>query len=118
MRIQIPKTTEQPGEASPAVTVPADSVREAEERATKSMQARVRLPGFRKGKAPVAEAKKRFAEDIRQPAFEELVRESWRAALAQEQIKPNADPHIHNLNCTDGAPVTFGLHVEGRPSIE
>ena len=117
MTIQITKTHEQPGEASLAVTVPADSVREAEERATKSMQARVRLPGFRKGKAPVAVVKKRFAEDIRQSAFEELVRESWRAALAQEQIKPIADPHIHNLKWTDGAPVTFEFHVEVRPEI-
>jgi len=117
MTIQITKTNEQPGEASLAVTVPADSVREAEERATKAWQARVRLPGFRKGKAPVAVVRKRYAEDIRQAAFEELVRESWRTALAQEQIKPIADPHIHNLKWTDGAPVTFEFHVEVRPEI-
>src|SRR5205809_6067531 len=117
MTIQITKTHEQPGEASLAVTVPADSVREAEDRATKAWQARVRLPGFRKGKAPVAVVRKRYAEDIRQAAFEELVRESWRTALAQEQIKPIADPHIHNLKWTDGAPVTFEFHVEVRPEI-
>ena len=117
MTIQITKTHEQPGEASLAVTVPADSVREAEDRATKAWQARVRLPGFRKGKAPVAVVRKRYAEDIRQAAFEELVRESWRTALAQEQIKPIADPHIHNLKWTDGAPVTFEFHVEVRPEL-
>src|SRR5881396_663202 len=105
------------GEASLAVTVPADSVREAEDRATKAWQARVRLPGFRKGKAPVAVVRKRYAEDIRQAAFEELVRESWRAALAQEQLKPIADPHIHNLKWQEGAPVTFEFHVELRPEI-
>src|SRR5256885_6171834 len=117
MTIQITKTHEQPGEASLAVTVPADSVREAEERATKTWQARVRLPGFRKGKAPVAVVRKRFAEDIRQAAFEELVRESWRTALAQEQLKPIADPHIHNLKLPEGAPLTFEFHVELRPEI-
>src|SRR6266568_5428905 len=118
MTIQITKTNEQPGEASLAVTVPADSVREAEERATKAWQARVRLPGFRKGKAPVAVVRKRFAEDIRQAAFEELVRESWRAALAQEQIKPIADPHIHNLKWQEGAPVTFEFHVDLKPELK
>src|SRR2546427_3749873 len=117
MTIQITKTHEQPGEASLAVTVPTDSVREAEERATKTWQARVRLPGFRKGKAPVAVVRKRFAEDIRQAAFEELVRESWRTALAQEQLQPIADPHIHNLKWQEGAPVTFEFHVELRPEI-
>ncbi len=120
MTIQITKTNEQPGEASLAVTVPADSVREAEERATKAWQARVRLPGFRKGKAPVAVVRKRYAEDIRQAAFEELVRESWRAALAQEQIKPIADPHIHNLkwDAGEGTPVTFEFHVEVKPDVK
>src|SRR2546422_1693016 len=117
MTIQITKTHEQPGEASLAVTVPTDSVREAEERATKTWQARVRLPGFRKGKARVAVVRKRFAEAIRQAAFEELVRESWRTALAQEQLKPIADPHIHNLKWQEGAPVTFEFHVELRPEI-
>src|SRR5438034_9547433 len=118
MTIQITKTHEQPGEASLAVTVPTDSVREAEERATKAWQARVRLPGFRKGKAPVAVVRKRFAEDIRQAAFEELVRESWRTALAQEQLKPIADPHIHNLKWQEGAPVTFEFHVELKPDLK
>src|SRR2546422_5182099 len=117
MTIQITKTHEQPGEAPLAVPVPADSVREAEERAIKSMQARVRLPGFRKGKAPVAVVRKRFAEDIRQAAFEELGRETWRTALAQEQLKPIADPHIHNLKWQEGAPVTFEFHAELRPEI-
>src|SRR5256885_9681504 len=117
MPIKTPKPQRQRGEAPAPVAGAADSVREAEERATKSMQARVGLPGFRKGKAPVAVVKKRFAEDIRQSAFEELVRESWRTALAQEQIKPIADPHIHNLKWTDGAPVTFEFHVEVRPEI-
>src|SRR3989442_13245692 len=114
MTIQITKTHEQPGEASLAVTVPTDSVREAEERATKAWQARVRLPGFRKGKAPVAGVRKRYAEDIRQAAFEELVRESWRTALAQGQTKPIADPHIPNLNRTHGPPVPFDGHGEVR----
>src|SRR6266566_2050277 len=86
--ILIKKTAEEPGAASLAVTVPAEHVREAEERATTAYQRRVRLPGFRKGKAPTAIVKKQFAEDIRQQVLEELIRESWRAALAQEAPKP------------------------------
>src|SRR3989449_9479008 len=36
--------------------------------------------------------KRQFAEDIRQQTLEELIRESWKAALAQEALKPIADP--------------------------
>ena len=120
--ILIKKTAEEPGAASLAVTVPAEHVREAEERATTAYQRRARLPGFRKGKAPTAIVRKQFAEDIRQQALEDLIRESWRAALAQEALKPIADPHIHNLKWPGGtetdAPVTFEFHVEVKPDLK
>jgi len=115
--ILIKKTAEEPGAASLAVTVPVEQVREAEERATTAYQQRARLPGFRKGKAPAALVKKQFADDIRQQTLEQLIRESWKAALAQEALKPVADPHIHNLKWDAGAPVTFEFHVELKPEL-
>src|SRR6059036_1672497 len=117
--IQIKKTGEEPGAASLAVTVPVEQVQEAEARATSAYQRRARLPGFRKGKAPAALVKRQFADDIRQQTLEELIRESWKAALAQEALKPIADPHIHNLkwDASAGGPVTFEFHVELKPEI-
>lgn len=115
--IQITKTHAEPGETSLAVTVATESVKAAEERATRVYQQRARLPGFRQGKAPAAVVRKKFAEDIRQQALQELVQESWRAAVEQEQLKPIADPHIHNLKWEEGSPVTFELHVEVKPDL-
>src|SRR3989440_279263 len=117
--IQVRKTAEEPGATSLAVTVPLEQVQEAEARATSAYQRRARLPGFRKGKAPAALVKKQFAEDIRQQTVEDLIRESWKAALAQEALKPVADPHIHNLKWDAGAggPVTFEFHVEVKPEL-
>src|SRR6059036_1803110 len=117
--IQIKKTGEEPGAASLAVTVPVEQVQEAEARATTAYQRRARLPGFRKGKAPAALVKRQFADDIRQQTLEELIRESWKAALAQEALQPIADPHIHNLKWDAGAggPVTFEFHVEVKPEL-
>src|SRR2546427_1442177 len=116
--ILIKKTAEEPGAASLAVTVPVEQVREAEDRATSAYQRRARLPGFRKGKAPAAIVKRHFADDIRQEALQELIRESWKVAVEQESLKPIADPHIHNLKWDVGAPVTFEFHVEVKPDID
>src|SRR5712671_5695336 len=116
--IQIKKTSEEPGSAMLAITVPPEHVKQAGERATTDYQRRARLPGFRRGKAPVAIVKKQFADDIRQQVLGELVRESWTAALAQEALKPIADPHIHNLKWEAGAPVTFEFHVELKPDVK
>src|SRR5689334_23977239 len=116
--IQIKKTGEEPGAASLAVTVPVEQVQEAEARATTAYQQRARLPGFRKGKAPAALVKRQFADDIRQQTLQELIRQSWKAAVAQESLKPIADPHIHNLKWDAGAPVTFEFHVEVKPDLK
>lgn len=118
--ILIKKTAEEPGAASLTVTVPVEEVRAAEERAASSYQQRARLPGFRRGKAPTALIKKQFADDIRQQALQEMIRDSWKAALAQEgtALKPVADPHVHNLKWDAGAPLTFEFHVEVRPDLK
>src|SRR3989440_11311657 len=116
--ILVKKTRVEPGEASLEVTIPPDNVKAAEERATKVYQQRARLPGFRQGKAPTAVVRKKFADDIRQETLRELVQESWRVAQKQEELKPIADPHIHNLKWEDGAPVTFEVHVEVKPDLK
>ena len=116
--ILVRKTRAEPGEASLEVTIPPDNVKAAEDRATKVYQQRARLPGFRQGKAPAAVVRKKFADDIRQETLRELVQESWRVAQKQEELKPIADPHIHNLKWEEGAPVTFEFHVELKPELK
>src|SRR5437879_4083144 len=112
--IQVKKTGEEPGAASLAVTVPPEHVRQAEERATADYQRRARLPGFRRGKAPAAIVKKQFADDIRQQALQELIRESWTVALEQEKLKPIADPHVHNLKWEVGGGSAGHVRVPRR----
>jgi trigger factor len=116
--ILVKKTRAEPGEASLEVTIPPDNVKAAEDRATKVYQQRARLPGFRQGKVPAAVVRKKFADDIRQETLRELVQESWRVAQKQEELKPIADPHIHNLKWEEGAPVTFEFHVELKPDLK
>ena len=118
MSISITKTAEEPGEAQLAVVVPPENVREAEERAARAYQTRAKLPGFRKGKAPPALVKKHFAADIREQALQDLLRESWKAAMEQEKLRAVADPHVHNLKWNEGSAVTFELHVETKPEIK
>jgi trigger factor len=116
--ILVRKTKVEPGEASLEVSIPPENVKAAEDRATKFYQQRARLPGFRQGKVPAAVVKKKFADDIRQETLRELVQESWRVAQKQEELKPIADPHIHNLKWEAGAPVTFEFHVELKPELK
>lgn len=99
------------------VSVPADDVRVAEQSAAQQYATKVRLPGFRPGKAPAAMVRKRFGDAIRQQAIETLVQEAAKQALEREQLKPAAQPHVHDVKFAEGQPLTFELHLEVRPEI-
>jgi len=115
--IQITKAREAPGEASFKVEVAPDRVNLAETKAAQDIARRVRLPGFRKGKAPVAVVRKKYADAIREQVLREVITESWKATLDREQLEPIADPHVHALKFEVGNPLTFELHVELKPAI-
>lgn len=100
-----------------AVSVPAERVRAAEERATAWYGKRARLPGFRKGRIPETVVRRRFGDAIRQSVIEELLRETWERAREREALKPIGDPQVRNLKFEDGAPLTFELSVDVKPEI-
>ena len=74
------------------ISVPVEDVRDAEEKAARRYATRVRLPGFRPGKAPAAMIKKRFADAIRQETVESLVQEAYKQVLEKEQFKLASQP--------------------------
>jgi trigger factor len=88
--IQISKVKEEPGETSLRVEVPVDRVEAAERKAATYWAKRVRMPGFRKGKAPLDVVRKKYRDAIRESVLQDLVTDSWRAAVDQEDLKPGA----------------------------
>jgi trigger factor len=100
------------------VSIPAEAVRDAEQKAARRYASTVRLPGFRPGKAPATVVRKKFGEAIRQEALETLVREAYQEFIEKESIKVAAQPHVHDLKFEEGKPLTFELHLEIRPTID
>lgn len=115
--ITVVKTAEDPASRVLQVTVPVDRVQEAEVRAVRQYARRVRLPGFRPGKAPEAVVRKRLAEEIKQAVLQEIIREGWDVAKEAESLKPITDPSVRNLRFEDGQPVEFELFVEVKPEL-
>ncbi len=115
--ITIQKTSGDAASRALQVTVPAERVRQAEDRAVQLVSRRVRLPGFRTGHAPAAIVRKRFHEAIRQTVLDEVIRESWDQARETESLKPIADPSVRNVKFEEGGPIEFELLVEVRPEI-
>jgi len=99
------------------VTVSVERVKDAEARAVRSYAKRVRLPGFRQGKAPEAVVRKRLHEEIRQYVLEDVIRAGWEEARTSRELKPLGDPSIRNVRFEEGQPLEFELFVEVRPEI-
>jgi trigger factor len=100
------------------VSVPVETVRDAEEKAARRYASSVRLPGFRPGKAPAAMVRKKFADAIRQEVVESLVRDAYKEIIEKQDLKVASQPHVHDLTFEEGKPLTFELHFELRPTIE
>lgn len=115
--ITIQNTSGDAASKSLQVTVPAERVRLAEDRAVQQVARRVRLPGFRAGHAPATIVRKKFHDAIRQTVLDEVIRESWDQARESESLKPVADPSVRNVKFEDGGPIEFELHVEVRPEV-
>ena len=100
------------------VEVPADMVRQAEEKAVRRYASSARLPGFRPGKAPPAMIRQRFGDAIRQEAVESLIQEAYKQVVGDTEVKLAAQPHVHDVKFSEGQPLTFELHLEVQPKVE
>jgi trigger factor len=100
------------------VSVPVETVKDAEDKAARRYASSVRLPGFRPGKAPAQMVRKKFAEAIRQEALEAIVRDAYKEVVESQDIKIASQPHVHDLKFEEGKPLTFEIHFEVRPTLE
>ncbi|HET7042366.1 MAG TPA: trigger factor [Gemmatimonadales bacterium] len=99
------------------VTIPAERVKAAEAGAVAKYAKSARLPGFRKGKAPEALVRRKYAEAIRQTVLEEVVQASWEQAREAEKLRPVGQPHIHDLKWSEADIIEFELHVDVHPEL-
>jgi trigger factor len=101
--------------------VPPKDVERAANRAARAMAREMRLPGFRKGKAPPALVIQRLGFG---PVLAEAVREAlpewYEAALLDAAVTPIGDPDIEMGETPDeeGEPLTFSFEVGVRPVAE
>lgn len=100
------------------ITVPVVEVDKETERVVAEIQKKVKLPGFRPGKAPVGLVKQRFAGDIRQDVLEKIVPRFFRAAAEKENLQVVGQPSVSDVHFHAGEPLTFKAEFEVAPTFE
>ncbi|MDX1385902.1 MAG: trigger factor, partial [Thermoanaerobaculia bacterium] len=100
------------------IEVPAPAVQAELQRVTEEYRRQARLPGFRKGKVPLAVVRKRFEKDIRQEVIDRLVPRFWRQAEAESELEALLPPTLAEVEFDFESSLVFDAVVEVRPRVE
>jgi len=100
------------------IEVPAEEVEARTDQVARTLQRRVVLPGFRKGKVPIDRVRSEFAAHIEQEFLENFIPEATGRALREAGLSPVVPPTVTNLHFTPGQPLTFDAIVDVAPQVE
>jgi trigger factor len=100
------------------VEIPVEDVTSETGRVVEDLQKRVRLPGFRPGKAPASLILKNYAEDVRQKVLEKLIPQALQKEFDAQNLRVVGSPNVTDVHFHDGAAVHFKAEFEVYPEFE
>ncbi|WP_062810528.1 trigger factor [Alcanivorax sp. NBRC 102028] len=100
------------------VGVPAEKVDVAVEGKLQEAQKTIRLDGFRPGKVPMREVKRRFGGAVRNEVLADVMREAFIEAVEQEKLQPAGMPGFEATTNEAGKDLEFVATFEVYPQVE
>ena len=101
------------------LTVPPDRVRGELDKAYKQLSRKVRLRGFRPGKAPRRVLEARFGPQIEADVAQELIQVGWRHVLDGGDVQPVSQPNLADSGSVKSKTgFQFTIMVDVRPELE
>jgi len=99
------------------IEVPEEIVTKELESAYSDLNHRVRIPGFRPGKAPRALLEKRYSASVEEDVIRKLVPDYYKRAIQETGLRPVELPAIEKVELKKNAPLLFTAMVEITPPI-
>ena len=99
------------------IEVPANKVTTAFDRAYRALQKEANLKGFRKGKAPMDVIKSTYSEKVKGDVVQNLVSESYIAALQEHELNPISQPQVDFTFIEENKDFSFTATIEVRPEV-
>jgi trigger factor len=100
------------------VELPADRIEKEVENRLKSVGRTAKIKGFRPGKIPANVVRQRYGVQVRQEVLTDLMGQSYRDAVAQENLSPVARPKIEPVVSKDGKGFAFVATFEILPEVK
>jgi trigger factor len=104
------------------IEIEAAEVRAEYDRVSQTYAAQASVPGFRKGRAPVAVVRTRFKNEIRGEVVQNLIPRAINEAINERGLNVLGEPEIHlepgeGLEKMGDAPIEVHAHVEVMPEV-
>ncbi len=115
MQVSVEKTSELSRKMT--VIVPETVVQEKMAERLKTLARQVKIDGFRPGKVPQHVVNKMYGDKIRGEVAGDLIQSSYYDALRDQELKPAGQPHIHELDETEGFKYTAEFEVYPEISL-
>jgi len=100
------------------IEVPKETVDEEFEAAYRKYKNEAKIPGFRKGKAPLEMVKRRFKDAIQKDVLETLVPRTYEDALSETDLSPISMPEVKEIDFEEGKPLKFKAEIEVKPEVD
>jgi len=100
------------------IIVPAAEITEKVEVKLKQAAGQARIKGFRPGKVPVREVRRRFGQGILQEVSGEVMQQSFSDAVEQQSLRPAGMPEIDDVVIETGKDLAFSALIEVFPEIK
>jgi trigger factor len=100
------------------VEIPPDVVDAEIDRLAKDYSKKVRIPGFRPGKAPARVVKQRFKDQILHDVAHDLIPRAVEDALREGGVEAVDTPDVRDVNLEEGRPLTFTASFDTVPSFD
>ena len=117
MKIEVENVS--PVERKVTIEVDPDRVAQELEQAYVGLGRRVKLRGFRPGKAPRKVLERNFRAEVESEVAEKIVQATFAEAVRVEDIDVVAPPHVSiSEGVAEGKPLRYTARVEVKPKIE
>ncbi|MBA2650062.1 MAG: trigger factor [Legionella sp.] len=100
------------------ISVPTNEVEEEVSSRLKNLTRKVKIDGFRPGKAPMNFVTKRYEGSVRQEVAKDLVEKTLPTALKQNDLAPTDYPNVELLNMNKGEDFKYSVVFEVFPTFE
>lgn len=100
------------------VKVPGENVDNEVEKRLKSLAGKVKIQGFRPGKAPFNVVSQKYAQEVLSEVRGELIQSSFYEALNQEDLHPASKPFVEPTEAEKGSDLEFTATFEVYPQFE